>query len=125
MDENTMPRLRKRQRLVWMAIAYVVVTVLVLCPAFHEELGARLFLWNCIPATLGLLVLATTFGKSRPRVVASVTFALLTAGITKFFSVAWFFTPLDLDPHSAITKLFFIFAPMFSLSLATTAAAFA
>jgi hypothetical protein len=97
----------------------------VLYPALHEELDVRVLLWNCIPPTLGLLAIATALGKPKPRLVASVIFALFTGGVATFFSVAWFFTPLELDPHSGSTKLVFVFAPMFSLSLATTAAAFA
>ena len=92
---------------------------------FELELGARLLLWNCIPPTLGLLAIATGFDKSRPRLVVSVTFALLTATVTAFFSVVWAFTPLDLDPHSATTKLVFVFAPVFSLGLAIIASAVA
>lgn len=112
---------RRRLQFVWIAIAYIVVIALVFYPALHEGLGAKLLLWNCIPPTLGLLVIATAFDKSRPRLVVSITFALLTASLTTFFSVAWFLTPLDLDPHSATTKLVFVFAPIFSLGLAIIA----
>jgi hypothetical protein len=106
---------------VWIGIAYAAVITIVLYPALHEELGAKLLLWNCIPPTLGLLVVARAFDKSRPRLVVSTTFALLTASVTTFFSVAWFLTPLNLDPHSATTKLVFVFAPIFSLGLAIIA----
>jgi hypothetical protein len=112
---------RRRLQFAWIAIAYIVVIALVFYPALHEGLGAKLLLWNCIPPTLGLLVIATAFDKSRPRLVVSITFALLTASVTTFFSVAWFLTPLDLDPHSATTKLVFVFAPIFSLGLAIIA----
>ena len=108
-----------------MALIYAAVIVLVLYPALHEELGFKLLLWNCIPPTLGLLVIATAFDKSRLRMLVSVTFALFTAAITTFFSVAWVFTPLDLDPHSATTKLVFVFAPVFSLSVAAIASGIA
>lgn len=110
---------RHRRKFVWIAIVYVAVIAIVLYPALQEGLGAKLLLWNCIPPTLGLLVITTTSGKSRPRVIASAFFALLTAAVTTFFSAAWFFTPLDVDPHSATTRLVFIFAPVFSLGLAT------
>jgi hypothetical protein len=98
---------------VWIGIVYAAVIALVLYPALHEQLGIKLFLWNCIPPTIGLLVIATAFDKSGPRLVVSITFAVLTASVTTFFSVAWFFTPLDLDPHSGTTKLVFVFAPVF------------
>jgi hypothetical protein len=73
------------------------------------------------PPTLGLLVIAPAFDKSRRRLVVSITFVPLTASVTTFFSMAWFLTPLDLDPHSATTKLVFVFAPIFSLELALIA----
>jgi hypothetical protein len=125
MERNTTPHFHNYQRFVWVAIAYAAVITIVLYPALHEELGANLLLWNCIPPTLGLLVIATAFDKSRPRLVVSTTFALLTASVTTFFSVAWVLTPLDLDPHSATTKLVFIFAPVFSLGLASIASGIA
>jgi hypothetical protein len=122
MDRNTTPHFRNHQKVVWIAIAYTGVIAIVLYPALHEELGGRLFLWNCLPPTVGFLALATAFDKSRPRMVASVTFALLTGSVATFFSVVWFCTALDLDPHSVTTKLGFVFAPIFSPGLATIAA---
>jgi hypothetical protein len=116
-----MPGSRHRRRFVWIVIVYIAVIAIVLYPALHEQLGAKLFLWNCIPPTLGLLVIATALDKSRPRVIVSATFALAAATVAIFFSAAWFFTPLDLDPHSATTKLVFVFAPIFSLGLAIIA----
>jgi len=118
-------RFRNLRAFVWIAIAYAAVIATVLYPALHEELGARLLLWNCIPPTLGLLVIATAFDKSRRRMIVSVSFALLTAAVTTFFSLAWLLRPLDLDPHSATTKLVFVFAPIFSLGLASIVAAIA
>jgi hypothetical protein len=109
----------RQRKFVWIAIVYVAVIVLVSCPALHEQLGVKLLLWNYIPPTLGLLVIATAFDKSRPRMVVSITFALVTAIVTTFFSIVWFLTPLDLDPHSGTTRLVFIFAPVFSFGLAT------
>jgi len=116
-----MVRSRRRLQFAWIAIAYIVVIALVFYPALHEGLGAKLLLWNCIPPTLGLLAIATALDKSRPRVIVSATFALAAATIAIFFSAAWFFTPLDLDPHSATSKLVFVFAPVFSLVLAIIA----
>jgi phospholipid/cholesterol/gamma-HCH transport system ATP-binding protein len=116
---------RHRRKFAGIAIVYVAVIAIVLYPALHEGLGTKLFLWNCIPPTLGLLLITTAVGKSRPRVIASAIFALLAAAVTTFFSAAWFFTPLDIDPHSAATRLVFIFAPVFSLGLATIAFAIA
>jgi hypothetical protein len=116
---------RPHRIFVWIAIVYAAVIAIVLYPALHEALGAKLLLWNCVPPTLGLLVIATAFDKSRRRLVVSITFALLTAGVTMFFSVVWFVTPLDLDPHSATTKMVFVFAPIFSLGLAIIASGIA
>ena len=113
--------MQHRRRFVWVVLIYAAVIALVLYPALHEELGFKLLLWNCIPPTLGLLVIATAFDKSRLRMLVSVTFALFTAAITTFFSAAWLLTPLDLDPHSATTKLVFVFAPLSSIGLATIA----
>ena len=112
---------RHRRIFVWIVIVYAAVIAIVLYPALHEQLGTKLLLWNCIPPTLGLLAIATAFDKSRPRLVVSATFALAAATVAIFFSAAWFFTPLDLDPHSATTKLVFVFAPIFSLVLAIIA----
>ena len=112
---------RHQRKFVWITIAYAAVIATVLYPAIHEELGARLLLWNCIPPTVGLLVIVTAFDKSRRRIIVSAAFALLTAAVALFFSLAWFLTPLDLDPHSATTKLVFVFAPVFSLGLAAVA----
>jgi hypothetical protein len=83
------------RRFVWIAFVYAAVIALVLYPALHEELGFKLLLWNCIPPTLGLLVIATALDKSRLRMLVSVTFALFTVAITTFFSAAWLLTPLD------------------------------
>ncbi len=109
---------RYRLHLAWVGIVYITVVATVLYPALHEGFDARITLWNCLPPTLGLIVISTALGKSSRRIVVSAVFALLTAAVTTFFSAAWFFTPLDLDPHSATTKLVFIFAPLFSLGLA-------
>jgi hypothetical protein len=116
---------RPHRIFIWIAIVYAAVIAIALYPALHEELGAKLLLWNCVPPTLGLLVIATAFDKSRRRLVVSITFALLTAGVTMFFSVVWFVTPLDLDPHSATTNMVFVFAPIFSLGLAIIASGIA
>lgn len=116
---------RHHRIFVWIGIFYAAVIAVVLYPALHEQLGTKLLLWNCIPPTIGLIVITTAFDKSRPRLVVSITFALLTASVTTFFSMAWFLTPLDLDPHSATTKLVFVFAPIFSLGLAIIASGIA
>jgi hypothetical protein len=112
-------------KFVWIAIGYAAVIVFVLYPAVHEGLRLKLLFWNCISPTLGLLVAAIAFNKSKSRMIVSVTFALVTATITTFFSAASFVIRLDLDPYSATTKLVFVFAPVFSLGLATIVAVFA
>jgi hypothetical protein len=42
--------------------------------------------------------------------------------VTIFFFGAWFFTPLDTDPHSSMTTLVFVYAPALSLAVATIGA---
>jgi hypothetical protein len=112
---------RYRLGLAWVGIVYIAIVATVLYPALHEGFDARITLWNCLPPTLGLIVISTALGKSSRRMVVSTVFALLTAAVATFFSAAWFFTPLDLNPHSATTKLVFIFAPVFSLGFAIIA----
>jgi membrane protein YdbS with pleckstrin-like domain len=101
-----------------LAIVYAAVIAIVIYPALHEDLGAALLLWNCFPPTLGLLAIGTALDKSRVRRIVSTIFAIVTAIVAISFSAAWFFTPLDLDPHSGTTKLVFVFAPIISLGLA-------
>jgi hypothetical protein len=109
---------RFRSHFGWIAFAYAAVIALVLYPALHESLGPQLTLWNCIPPTLGLIVITSALGKSRRRVIVSATFALLAAVLTIFFAGAWVFTPLDTDPHSSMTAIAFAFAPVWSLLVA-------
>jgi hypothetical protein len=105
----------------WIAIVYFAVIALASYPALHEGFGAKVLLWNCIPPTLGLILITTALGKSKRRVITSAVFAVLAAAVATFFFVAWFFTPLDTDPHSSTTTLIFVFAPALSLVLATVA----
>jgi len=78
---------RHRSQLASMAIVYVAVMALVVYPAFHVGFGAKVILWNCIPPTLGLILVITALGKSRPRMIVSAIFALFTAvGATFFFA---------------------------------------
>lgn len=107
----------------WIALAYVGVIAAVLYPALHEGFGIRISLWNCIPPTIGLILVITAIGRSNSRILASVSFAVLTALATIFFFAAWFFTPLDTDPHSVTTKFVFVFGPLFSLAFALIASA--
>lgn len=109
---------RFRSQFGWIAFAYAAVIAVVLYPALHESLGPQLTLWNCIPSTLGLIVITSALGKSRRRVIVSATFALLAAALTMFFVGAWVFTPLDTDPHSSVTAIVFAFAPVWSLLIA-------
>lgn len=110
---------RHRRQFAWIAIFYIAVIALVFYPALHEGFGVRVILWNCIPPTLGLIVIISALGKSRRRVIVSATFALLAAAITMFFVGAWLFTSLDTDPHSSMTAIVFVFAPLWSLIVAT------
>jgi hypothetical protein len=109
---------RFRSHFGWIAFAYAMVIALVLYPALHESLGPRLTLWNCIPPTLGLIVIIGALGKSRRCVIVSATFALLAAAVTMLFAGAWVVTPLDTDPHSSMTAMVFVFAPVWSLAVA-------
>jgi hypothetical protein len=109
---------RFRSHIGWIAFAYAAVIAIVLYPELHESLGPQLTLWNCIPPTLGLIVIISALGKSRRRVIVSATFALLAAALTIFFAGAWVFTPLDTDPHSSMTAIVFAFAPVWSLLIA-------
>ena len=107
-----------RSHFLWIAFAYAAVIALVLYPALHEGLGLRLTLWNCIPPTLGLIAIMSALGKSRRRLIVSATFALLAAAVTIFFAGAWVLTRLDSDPHSFMTTIVFVFAPVWSLLVA-------
>src|SRR5204862_1759158 len=109
---------RSRPHVGWIAFAYAAVIVLILYPTFHESLGPKLTLWNCIPPTLGLIVIISALGKSRRRVIVSATFALLTAALTMLFVGAWAFHRLDTDQHSSITAIVFAFAPTWPLRVA-------
>ena len=64
MERNAAAALSNCRKLVWIAIGYVAVIAVVVYPAIHEEVGARVLVWNCIPPTLSLLVIATAFHKS-------------------------------------------------------------
>jgi hypothetical protein len=118
-----MLRSKFRWLLFWIAIAYIAVTASVLYPALHEGFGIRISLWNCVPPTIGLILVITALGRSKSRIVGSASFALLTAVAAMFLFAAWFFTPLDTDPHSVTTKFVFVFGPLFSLALALIASA--
>jgi hypothetical protein len=86
---------RHNRKFILIGIVYVAVIALVLYPALHEGFDARIALWNCLPPTLGLIVIGTAMGKSSRRIVVSTVFALFTAAVAMFFSAAWFFTSLD------------------------------
>jgi hypothetical protein len=109
---------RYRLQLTWIAIVYATVIALVFYPALHESLGPRITLWNCIPPTLGLIVIISALGKSKWCLIVSAAFALLAAASTMFFVGAWIVTPLDTDPHSSMTAIVFAFAPVWSLLVA-------
>jgi hypothetical protein len=118
-----MLRSKFRWLLFWMGIAYIAVIASALYPALHEGFGLRIFLWNCVPPTIGLILVLTAMGGSKSRIVGSASFAVLAAVAAIFFFVAWFFTPLDTDPHSVTTRFVFVFGPLFSLALALIASA--
>jgi hypothetical protein len=117
-----MEKFPAHRRLIWLAVAYVAVIALVLYPAFHEGFGFKLALWDCIPPTLGLILLASANNEAAHRFTISAVFAIISALIMLFFVIAWFFTPLDTDPHSTTTALVFVFAPLWSIGIAIVAA---
>ena len=117
-----MVKLLTHPRLVWLLVAYGTVVALILYPAFHERFGFKLALWDCIPPTLGLIFLATAFEKTTRHFVTSAIFADFSTLVMVFFALAWFFTPLDTDPHSTTTALVFVFAPLWSIGIGIVAA---
>jgi hypothetical protein len=110
-----------RRSIAAITVLYVAAMTSALWPALHEGFGARVLLWNCLPPTLGLVAVLITSGESRRLRMAAAVFAATTALTSIFFFAAWFFTPLDTDPHSVTTVLVFIFAPLISLGLAIVA----
>jgi hypothetical protein len=104
-----------RSPVVWIAFAYAAIIALVLYPAFYEHLGFRLSFWNCIPPTLGLIVVVRALGKSRRCLIVSAAFALLAAFLSIVVAGAWVLTPLDIRPLSPVTAIVFVFAPAYSL----------
>ena len=115
-------KLLTHTRLVWLLVAYAAVIALTLYPAFHEGFGFKLALWDCIPPTLGLILLASADDEPTHRFTISAVFAIISAPIMLFFVIAWFFSPLDTDPHSPTTALVFVFAPLWSIGIAIVAA---
>jgi hypothetical protein len=116
---------RYRQQFVWLAVVYAAVIGLVLYPGLHEGFAGTVIFWNCVPPTLGFVLIMMALGKSRRRVIVSAVFGLIAAVVALFFFAAWFFTPLDTDPHSSSTTLVFVYAPVFSAALATIGSAVA
>jgi hypothetical protein len=114
-----------RKQLVWSAIIYIALLALVLYPAVHEGFGVKVILWDSVPPTLGLIAIISALGKSTRRLFTSATFAFFTAAATALLFSAWFFTPLDTDPHSVMTVFVFVLAPVLSLAVATVASAVA
>jgi len=117
-----MAKLLAHRRLIWLAAGYVAVIALILYPTFHEGFGFKLAMWDCIPPTLGLILLASGGNEPTRHFTISAVFAIISALVMLFFVVAWFFTPLDTDPHSTTTALVFVFAPLWSVGIAIVAA---
>ena len=117
-----MEKFQAHRRLIWLAAAYVAVVALILYPAFHESFGFKLALWDCIPPTSGLILLASANDEPTRRFTVYAVFAIISALIMMFFVVTWFFSPLDTDPHSTTTALVFVFAPLWSVGIAIVAA---
>jgi hypothetical protein len=113
---------RHWQRFVWVALVYAIVIALALYPGLHEGFAGTVILWNCVPPTIGFVLIIIALRKSKRRLIVPAVFAALTAAVTIFFFGTWFFTPLDTDPHSSMTTLVFTYAPILSLALATIGA---
>jgi hypothetical protein len=120
-----MPTARHRQLFVWVALVYAIVIVLALYPGLHERFAGTVILWNCVPPTIGFVLMINALRKSTLPFIVSAVFAVLTAAVTIFFFGAWFLTPLDTDPHSSITTLVFVYAPVLSLALSSIGAVIA
>lgn len=117
-----MPTARRRQQFVWVTLVYAIVIALALYPGLHEGFGGPVIFWNCVPPTIGFVLMIQALRKSNPPFVVSTVFMVLTAGVTIFFFGAWFLTPLDTDPHSSMTTLVFVYAPVLSLALSSIGA---
>jgi hypothetical protein len=117
--------LKHRQKIIWLAIAYALVLGSALYPGLHEGFSGTIIFWNWIPPTIGFVLMISALRKSTLPFIVSAVFAVLTAAVTIFFFGAWFFTPLDTDPHSSMTTLVFVYAPVLSLVLATIGAVLA
>ena len=104
-----------------MVLLYVVTIAGVLWPAVHEELGMRITVWNCIVPTIGLFAVLYASNKNRARQLAATVFAAVTM-MTVFALVgAWAVTPLDIDPHSGMTVIVFVYLPIVSMMVAGAA----
>ena len=74
-----MEKFPAHRRLIWLAPAYVAVVALILYPAFHEGFGFKLALWDCIPPTLGLILLASANYEPTRRFTVYAVFAIISA----------------------------------------------
>ena len=119
------PRVPKHPQIIWLTAAYLIVLGLVLYPGLHERFAAPIMLWNSIPPTIALILVINALGKSARRMIVCAVFGFISVGVSLFFVAAWCFTPLDTDPHSALTILVFIYAPALSLASGTIVAAVA
>jgi predicted anti-sigma-YlaC factor YlaD len=102
------------------AVLYVCAIIAAMWPGVSEGLGARVVLWNCLPATLGFVAVIMTSGRSRRHRMRAMVFAATTAVVAIFFLVAWLSTgPLDPESYPLTTFIVFVFAPLISLGLGT------
>jgi hypothetical protein len=109
---------RFRRSIAAATVLSVAAVISGLWSALYEGFGVRVLLRNCLPPTLGFGAVVLSSGQSPRRRTAAAAFASMTALTSIFFFAAWFFTLLDLDPHSATKMLVFIFAPLISAGLA-------
>ena len=100
------------------AVLYVCAIVAAMWPGVREGFGARVILWNCLPATVGFIAVIMTSGRSRQHRIRAMVFAATTAVVAVFFLLLWLLTgPLDPESHPLTTVVIFIFAPLIALCL--------
>ncbi|GEM_PF-6683825 len=112
-----------RHKRIVVGLAYALVIALLMYLSIREGLGVRLAIWNCVPATLGVIAINSAIKKSRRALMASIAFGGAAAAVSLFFVGAWFFTQLDIDRHSSMTAVVFVFVPLWSIGIGTIACA--
>jgi hypothetical protein len=55
-----------RRQIGWLTIIYAGILVSVFYPGLHEGFAASIIFWNCVPPTIGFVLMIAAFGKSCP-----------------------------------------------------------